>query len=480
VSDQYAGFLMLPQGFVDAVCAEFGSDFLKCSPDLLADYGQDWTRIYTPDASAVVFPRSTQEVSSLLKLCLQYEVPVVPSGGRTGLSGGAVAAHGELVLSLDKMAHMDPVCQVSRTIRVQAGAVTKAVHDHCREEGLMWPVDFASAGSSQIGGNIATNAGGIRVVRYGLTRQWVLGLQVVLMGGEVLELNGDLEKNNTGYDLRQLFIGSEGTLGVVTEAVLRLAPLPRATALAFVAAKDLSQLLTLFKWARREAKLTIQAFEYVDRSCLEMVLKHRRQSDPFAEAYPAYGVVEVEGHDAHELREALGDWLAQGLEHNIICDGVLAQNSDEAARLWILREGVSESLTREAFLYKFDIAVSVARLVDFSRAVSAMVTERIPKLQPYLFGHVGDGNLHLNLLMPSQMERSQFITICREFEKPLFEMLQAFGGSVSAEHGIGLLKKTALPYSRSAREIDIFAGIKRLLDLNNLMNPGKVITTKGP
>ena len=214
----------LPSDLLASLSRDFPADFLSREPAVLESHGKDWTKLYPPKPSAVVFPRTTDEVSRLLRLCSQHRVAVVPSGGRTGLSGGAVAANGELVLSLDRMNRMEAVDPLSQTVRVQAGAITEAVHQHCAAHGLTWPVDFASKGSSQVGGNIATNAGGVKVIHYGMTRNWVLGLQVVLMDGRVLELNGSLEKNNTGMDLRHLFIGTEGTLGVITEATLRIRP----------------------------------------------------------------------------------------------------------------------------------------------------------------------------------------------------------------------------------------------------------------
>src|SRR5215813_12323766 len=239
--------MSLPAPFRAALPAEIFVD----DPAELAELGRDFTRVYSPDPTAAVFPRSTEEVSRILALASQHRVPVVPSGGRTGLAGGAVAARGELVLSLARMRRMDPVDELGATVRVQAGAVTQAVHQHAAARGLTWPVDFASKGSSQVGGNIATNAGGVRVIRYGLTRQWVLGLQVVTATGAVLELNGALEKNNTGFDLRQLFIGSEGTLGVITEATLKLTRLPGRLDVFLFAVPDLASVLALFREARR-------------------------------------------------------------------------------------------------------------------------------------------------------------------------------------------------------------------------------------
>jgi len=261
----------LPAAFLAAV----PPDLLTDDPAELATYGRDWTRVVPPAPSAIAFPRTTAEVSRLLALASEHKVPVVPSGGRTGLSGGAVAPSGELVISLARMRRMDPVDELGATVRVEAGAVTEEVHRHVAERGFLWPVDFASKGSSQVGGNIATNAGGVRVIRYGLTRNWVLGLEVVLASGAVLQLNGALEKNNTGLDLRQLFIGSEGTLGIITAATLKLTRLPPPSEVALLAAADLASVLRIFRAARR-APLTVAAFEMFTDRCLARLLRHRK------------------------------------------------------------------------------------------------------------------------------------------------------------------------------------------------------------
>src|SRR5262249_12334775 len=258
-------------------------------------------------------------------LCSAHGMPVVPSGGRTGYAGGAVAARGELVLSLERMRRMDPVDELGATVRVQAGAVTQAVHEHAARVGLTWPVDFASKGSSQVGGNIATNAGGVRVIRYGLTRQWVLGLEVVLASGEVLALGGALEKNNTGADLRQLFIGSEGTLGVVTEATLKLARLPGKLDVMLFAANDLAGVLTLLSGARRPP-LPIRAFEFSTAACLGGGERHRKLRTPFAAPAPYYVLVETEG----ATEDALLEWTASLFERALAVDGTLAQHGAQA------------------------------------------------------------------------------------------------------------------------------------------------------
>ena len=450
-----------------------GEDGLRTDADSLAAYGRDWTREHTPDPAAIALPRSTEQVAALLAHCHEVEVPVVPSGGRTGLAGGAVAAQQEVVLSLERMRRMDAVDPVARIVRVQAGAVTAAVHEHCRDAGLTWPVDFASSVSSQIGGNIATNAGGVRVVRYGLTRQWVIGLQVVTMTGEVLELNGALEKNNTGVDLRQLFIGSEGVLGVVTEATLKLAPLPGDSRVALLAVEDLPAALRVFADARRASGFELLAFEYLTDKCMDAVLEETGGVSPLSARSPAYVLVELEAPQGGSTG-AEDRWLEGVFEAGLVHDGVLAESSAQSAELWSLRERISETLSKRGFLHKNDVSVSVARLAAFAERMTTTFAERYPDFEIYFFGHIGDGNLHVNVMQPASMSKQDFLRACESTDNLLFELIREHGGSISAEHGIGLLKKPFLSFSRSEAEIELFRGIKRVLDPKGLLNPGKV------
>ncbi len=437
-------------------------------------YGRDWTRVHRPDPCAVAFPKNTSEVAEVLRLARAHGVSVVPSGGRTGLAGGAVAARGELVLSLDRLRTLGPVDPVARTVRVGAGAVTAEVHQHCAPHGLTWPVDFASSGSSQVGGNIATNAGGVRVVRYGLTRQWVLGLEVVLATGEVLELNGALEKNNTGVDLRQLFIGSEGTLGVITAATLKLCPVPVATQVALLAVADLPTTLAVFGHARAEPGLSLLAFEYFTDACLGVVLEESGASSPFAERHPAYLLVEIEPGPAAQLEEVTERWLGRLLEEGLVFDGVLSGSASQAGQLWSYRERISESLSKKGFLHKNDVALPVSGLASFTGTLERVLAERYPDFGVYLFGHVGDGNLHVNIMKPEPMDRSAFLDRVHETDALLFSLLREHKGSVSAEHGIGLLKKAALPFSRSPAELALLQAVKRAFDPDGILNPGKI------
>jgi FAD/FMN-containing dehydrogenase len=460
---------VLPATLQAAIARDFAPDFLSLDASDCAEYGRDWTRIYLPAPSAIAFPRTTEEVAQLLRLCSAERVPVVPSGGRTGLAGGAVAARGELVVSLSRMRRMDPVDEAGMTVRVQAGAVTEAVHRHAAEHGLTWPVDFASKGSSQVGGNIATNAGGVRVIRYGLTRHWVLGIDVVLANGNVLRLNGALEKNNTGTDLRQLFIGSEGTLGIITEATLKLTRLPARADVMLFSVADLAAVLRLFRAARR-GRFTLAAFEFFTDRCLARVLAHRKLRSPLAPA-THYVLVEAENADPAEIEA----WTAERIETEEVLDGTIAQSAQQAAELWALREGISESLSATGFPHKNDVALPIARLEDFCAELEAVFTREYPGWEICLFGHIGDGNLHVNVMKPETIDREAFLARTKAADHDLFTLVKKHAGSISAEHGIGLLKKPYLEYSRSADEIATLRAVKQALDPLNILNPGKIL-----
>ncbi len=454
------------------------ADVLSEDPSDLDEYGKDWTRVVAPAPSAIAWPRTTAQVSTLLSICHDARLAVVPSGGRTGLAGGAVAARGELVLSMARMRGMGEVDAVGATVRVQAGAVTQAVHEHCAPHGFTWPVDFASKGSSTIGGNIATNAGGVRVIRYGLTRQWVLGLEVVLASGDVIEVGGALEKNNTGLDLRQLFVGSEGTLGIVTEATLKLARLPGASAVMLLGASDMDAVLRLFREARR-APFVLAAYEFFSQRCLDRVVAHRKLRPPFSDACPYYVLLEAEAEsdgeaDAARLRATLEPWVSHVFEAGLARDGALAQHGGEARDLWALREGISESLSATGLPHKNDVALPIAALSAFTAGLDALFARRYPGWEICVFGHVGDGNLHINVMKPDAMGRDEFFAKTKEADRDLFELVKKHRGSISAEHGIGLLKKPFLGYSRSEAEIAIMRSVKRALDPHGILNPGKI------
>lgn len=460
--------------FFEAIARDFPADFVTRDPVELAEFGRDWTRVIEPAPCAIAFPRSAEEVARIVKLCGAHAVPVVPSGGRTGLAAGAVAAHGELVVSLTRMRAMHPVDVLGGTVRVQAGAVTQSVHEHCAPHRLTWPVDFASKGSSTVGGNVATNAGGVRVIRWGLTRHWVLGLQVVLASGEIVELNGALEKNNTGLDLRQLFIGSEGTLGIVTEATLKLARVPEPGDVVLFAVDDLAAVLRLFREARGSS-FVLSAYEMFTDACLARVLAHRKLRAPLASAAPYYVLIELEGVS----RDALEPWVTMLFEGQIVRDGVLAQNGAEARDLWSLRESISESLSATGFPHKNDVALPIAALEAFCSELGDVFARRYPGWEICLFGHIGDGNLHVNVMKPEGLDKGSFLARAKEADRDLFDLVRRHAGSISAEHGVGLLKKPCLGWSRSPAEIAAMRAVKRALDPDNLLNPGKIFDADG-
>jgi FAD/FMN-containing dehydrogenase len=455
--------------FYTQITADFPADFVTREPAELETYGQDWTRVFAPAPSGVAFPRTTKEVSELLKLAAKHRVAIVPSGGRTGLAGGAVAMNGELVVSMDRMRKMDPVDPLAATVRVEAGAVTQAVHEHCEKSGFTWPVDFASKGSSQVGGNISTNAGGVKVIRYGLTRAWVLGLEVVLSSGEILQLNGALEKNNTGFDLRQLFIGSEGTLGIITAATLKLTRLPKKLDVMMFAVSDIAAVLKLFR-ETRTAPFTLSAFEFFTGACLARVMRHRKLRPPFAESASHYVLVEAEDATAGDLET----WVASLFDRRLVSDGVMAQHASEAKDLWSLRESISESLSATGLPHKNDIALPVSELEAFCAIFEGVFDKRYPNWEICLFGHIGDGNLHVNVMKPDEMTREDFFAQTKDADRELFELVRAHHGSISAEHGIGLLKKAYLGVSRSPEEISVLRAVKHALDPLGILNPGKI------
>lgn len=435
----------------------------------LEHYGRDWTRRWTPAPLAIALPSSVDEVQGIVRWANAEGVAVVPSGGRTGLSGGAVAANGELVLSLERMNRVLDFNRVDRTLAVQAGIPLEAVHNAAREHGLVYPVDFAARGSCSIGGNIATNAGGIRVIRYGNTREWVAGLTVVTGAGEVLHLNRGLIKNSSGYDLRQLMIGSEGTLGIVVEATLRLTDPPPPTNVMLLALPSFETLMQVFA-AFRE-RLTLEAFEFFTDRALHHVLAHGAQK-PFDEVHPYYVVTEFAVGD--EAREAAAmSAFEYCMEQGLVSDGVISQSDAQAAQLWRLREGITESLAKYK-PYKNDVSVRISEMPAFLTQTQALLGQEYPHFDVVWFGHIGDGNLHINVLKPDDTADADFVCQCEHVTKLLAQALEMHGGSISAEHGIGLVKKPYLLGTRSAEEIALMRGIKHSLDPRGLMNPGKV------
>jgi len=450
---------------------------LNAAPDLrlltavadLEHYGRDWTRRWPPSPLAIALPANVAEVQAILRWASAQQVAVVPSGGRTGLSGGAVAANGELVLSLERMNKALDFNAIDRTLTVQAGMVLEAVHNAAREHGLMYPVDFAARGSCTIGGNIATNAGGIRVIRYGNTREWVAGLKVVTATGELLDLNRGLAKNSSGYDLRHLMIGSEGTLGVVVEVMLKLTTPPPPTQVMLLALPSFEALMQVFSAFRTRVQL--EAFEFFEGRALPHVLAHGTPY-PFDANYPYYVVTEFSSYDnSNEVAAMVA--FEYCTERGWVLDGVISQSHAQAMQLWQLRENITESIASHT-PYKNDISVRISDLPAFLVETENLLSAEYPQFDVIWFGHIGDGNLHISILKPEVVAQAEFVRDCERVTKLLADSLQRFGGSISAEHGIGLVKKPYLSSTRSKTEIALMRALREVFDPAGILNPGKM------
>ena len=442
---------------------------LRTDPADLDHYGRDWTRRWVPAPLAVAMPATVAEVQAIVRWAVERGVALVPSGGRTGLSGGAVAAQGELVVSLERMNRVLAFDAVDRTLTVEPGLALEALHAAARTHGLVYPVDFAARGSCSIGGNIATNAGGIRVIRYGNTREWIAGLKIVDGRGELLDLNRGLIKNSSGYDLRHLVIGSEGTLGLVVEATVRLTDPPPPSNVMLFALPAMDALMKVFDACRR--RLTLSAFEFFTDRALHHVLAGGAQR-PFDGVSPYYVVTEFDAADEAQQAAALAlfeECAGQGW----VDDGVISQSEAQAAALWRLREGITESLAPYK-PYKNDISMRISAIPSFLHEMAAIFAREYPQFDVVWFGHIGDGNLHINVLRPPGLGEEAFIAQCEQVTGLLGERLQAIGGSISAEHGIGLVKKPWLASTRSAAEVEWMRGIRRVLDPAGILNPGKL------
>jgi len=436
----------------------------------LESHGKDWTKIYAARPTAIVFPRTTEEVQAIVKLANQLEFALVPSGGRTGLSAGAVASNGEVVVSFDYMNKIVDFSASDQSVKCQAGVITEQLQNFAEENSLYYPVDFASAGSSQIGGNISTNAGGIKVIKYGMSRDWVLGLTVVTGAGEILELNRDLLKNNTGYDLRHLFIGAEGTLGFITEATMKLTRQPNNLTVLVLGLNNITNTMDVLKGF--QSKLDLTAYEFFSHEAMGHVLQHNDVAAPFETEAPYYALLEFESISEDVMDQAMSIFETC-VEEGWVLDGVISQSETQLNNLWRLREGISESISGRT-PYKNDISVVVSKVPEFLTEINAVVSEHYPDFEIIWFGHIGDGNLHLNILKPNDLSNEEFFAKCIDVNKWVFDIVEKYNGSISAEHGVGMVKKDYLSYTRSAEEISLMKGIKKVFDPKGLMKPGKI------
>jgi FAD/FMN-containing dehydrogenase len=426
----------------------------------------------------VLRPGSVEEVAAILALAQDTGSAIVPQGGNTGLVGGQIPDEtgAEIVLSLKRLDSIRNLDAAGGTIDVEAGVTLARVQEAAEAADRLFPLSLASEGSCTIGGNVATNAGGTAVIAYGTMRDLVLGLEVVLAGGRIWRGMRHLRKDNTGYDLRSLFIGSEGTLGVVTAAVLKLFPRPRSIATAFVGVPDPASALALLNAVRGAGGGTVTSFELMPRLGLDFVLRRVDAArDPLRDAHPWYVLVEVSSSAADGVGDALESVLAAAIDEGLAHDAVLAASLDQAKVLWRLREALSEVQRLEGGSIKHDIAVPVARVPHFIERASAAAKALIAECRPLPFGHLGDGNLHFNIMQPDGADKTAFLDRWDEVNAVVHAVVAEFGGSISAEHGIGRAKRGLLPGVKSPVEMDLMRTLKAMLDPKGILNPGKLV-----
>ena len=467
------------RSFLDEIRSIVGPAGLITSPQEFAPYATDWRRRYVGLPLAVVKPGSTAEVAQVVRACADTRTAIVPQGGNTGLCGAATpdASGSQIILNLSRMNRIRGVDKRNNTLTAEAGCVLAHLQKAAEETGRLFPLSLAAEGSCEIGGNLSTNAGGTAVLRYGNARELVLGLEVVLPSGEIWDGLRGLRKDNTGYDLKQLFVGAEGTLGVITAAVLKLFPLPKSRATAVVALQNPEKALTLLERALDACGERLTGFELFSDFCLSLVLNHFRDTAaPFPRRFPHYVLMELSdtqpGEGVRMLAESV---LEEALEKKEILDAAVAQSEAQARAFWSLREFVSEAQAHEGPNVKHDVSIPISRIAEFISATDAELARAHPGVRMVTFGHLGDGNLHYNVSPPERVAAEVFVKESAAITRIVHDSVARFGGSISAEHGLGQLKREEILRYKSPLELELMRKIKRALDPHGIMNPGKVL-----
>ena len=444
-----------------------------------APYEVDWREAYHGRSAAVVRPASTEEVSRVVALLSELRIPIVPQGGNTSLCGGSVpdASGTQVIVNLSRMNRVRAVDPDNNTMTVEAGCVLETLQGVAEKHGRLFPLSLGAQGSCEIGGNLSTNAGGTGVLRYGNTRELVLGLEVVLPDGRVWDGLRGLRKDNTGYDLKHLFVGAEGTLGIITAAVLKLFPMPRSYATAIVAVEDPATAVRLLSFLRERCGERITGFELLMRVCFDLVVKHIPGSrDPLPQPYPWYVLVELsDSTEGNALDTLLEEALGAAAEAGVVLDAALSASEAQRADFWKLRENVSEAQKLDGVSIKHDVSVPVSSVPALIERATADLARKFPDIRIVAFGHVGDGNIHYNCSKSDRQEARAFFEQAPAVNHVVYEVVKSLGGSISAEHGLGAMKREEITHYKSALELDLMRSIKKTLDPHGLMNPGKVL-----
>ncbi len=464
-------------GELAAVC---GQAHVLHEGDLSA-WEADWRKRARGRALAVVRPASTEQVALVVQACARAGVSLVPQGGNTGLVVGSIPDDSgqQIVLSLQRMTRVRALDQANLTVTVEAGCILQTLQEHARQHGFLFPLSLAAEGSCTLGGNLATNAGGTQVLRYGNARELCLGLEVVTAQGEVWEGLSGLRKDNTGYDLRDLFIGSEGTLGVITAATLKLHPLPASRLTAWAAVPGMAEAVALLGLAQRELSASLTGFEAMSQFALSLVAKHfPQQRVPFFESTPWCVLLENSDHESAEHARAMFERLLEkALEQGLVSDAVVAENIAQAQQLWHIRESIPLAQAQEGLNIKHDISVPISLIPAFVQQTDELLAREIPGVRLVNFGHLGDGNLHYNVQAPEGGDAKEFLcTQESRINALVYESVRSFKGSISAEHGVGSLKVDELTHHKSPVAMGMMRAIKQALDPQNLMNPGRVLS----
>jgi len=432
--------------------------------------------LYRGRTPLVLRPGSVAEVAQILKLANETATAVVPQGGNTGLVGGQIPFDNEIVLSLMRLDRIREVDPISNTITCEAGVTLQKAREAAAAVDRLYPQLLPSEGSCTIGGNLSTNAGGTAALAYGVARSHALGIEVVLADGRVLNNLNKLKKDNTGYDLKNLFIGAEGTLGVITAAVLRLIPRPRAVETAFVGVPSAEAALQLFDVASECAAGGLTSFELMTRAGVELVLRHGAQCrDPLASPHAWYVLIELSSQQREGLRAVLENVLARGIERGMVVDAAIAESLEQAKAFWRIRELFGEVQRHEGGSIKHDVSVPIAAVPAFIKEANDAVLAVVPGARPLPFGHLGDGNIHYNVSQPVGADKASFLKHWNEVNAAVFAVVKKYGGSISAEHGIGVMKRDLLPSVKDPVALGLMRELKRMLDPKNILNPGKVL-----
>jgi len=468
--------LKLDPALLARFAAIVGDRYAITDPQAQAPYLVELRGLFHGHTPLVLRPASVEQVTEILKLANDTGTPIVPQGGNTGLVGGQIPLHNEVVLSLNRLDRIREVDPTSNTLICEAGVTLQHAREAAAAADRLYPQALPSEGTCTIGGNLSTNAGGTAAIAHGVARSHVLGVEVVLADGRVLDNLSKLKKDNTGYDLKNLFIGAEGTLGIITAAVLRLVPRPRSVETAFAGVPSPEAALELLNIATDLTAGGVTSFEIMTRAGIELVLTYGAGTrDPLAAPHPWYVLMELSSQQRDGLREVMEQILALGLERGLVLDAAIADSLEQGKAFWRIRELFSEVQRHAGGSIKEDISVPVAAVPAFIKEANAAVAALIPGARPVPFGHLGDGNIHYNVSQPIGADKAEFLARWGDVNEVVFAVVKKYGGSISAEHGIGLLKRDLLPTVKDPVALDLMRGLKRLLDPNGILNPGKVL-----